>query len=178
MKLRLVVATVLAAGLALSVSGAQAAPPVLDGKNVKSLTKTLAGGAQQNLLADETACEEPNCLTLPFVYKPAKGVKGGLLFTANWTNPLSDLDLYVVEVDTKKKTETTIANCGGTASNKESIYLAPAELRPGKTYRMVVVMWVSLNETVTGKVQINVPNPIGTTVPAAVDDAQSINCTL
>jgi hypothetical protein len=178
---RLTVATALAGALLVSVSGADAAPPVIDGKKVKVLTKTVKGGTQQSmqdLAFDATLCAAPRCAVLPFVYKPAKGAKTGLMFTATWTNPLSDLDLSVVEVG-KNRTESVIASCGaGTyGSTKERVYLSGRELRAGGQYRMVVDFWRSIDETVTEKVQIGVPNDIPAPVPAAVNDLRTYNCT-
>ena len=179
MKVRLVVASLLAAGLAFSVSGAQAGPPVMDGVKVKVLSKTDMVAPQQQVSGfSSLTCESPKCMVLPFVYRPAKGVKGDLMFTVQWTNPLSDMDLYVVEVDTKKKTETQIAVCGGFPGAKERVFIPAKDLRSGRTYKLVVNYYLSLNETVTGKVEIAVPNTIPTSVPAAVDAEHGTNCTL
>jgi hypothetical protein len=180
-KVRLALATALAGGLLVSMSGAQAGPPVMDGKKVKVLNKSAVGPATTQHLAafDEVTCEDPTkCLTLPFVYKPAKGVKGDLMFTATWTNPAADFDLYVIEVDPKKKTETMIAQCATAPFTKERVFISAKDLRPGRIYRMVVGFYLPLGDTVKTSVQIGVPNTIPTTVPAAVDAENATNCAL
>lgn len=201
MRTRLVLVPAVVAGLVLSMSGAQAAPKTIDGKKVKSLTITASGGAQSNDAwtvydlvgsADEGAanqlpqqahriapgdCAAPTCANLDFVYKPAKGVKGGLMFTASWTNPASDIDLYVVRYE-KDGSRTDIGHCGGSSSATEKVYLAPADLTPGRKYALVLQFYRSLNETVTGKVEINVPSSIKNTVDAPVlGDPVNVNCT-
>lgn len=184
MKFRLALATALAGGLLVSMSGAQAAPPVMDGKKVKVLKKsaTVAATTAQPTGFDEIVCEDPTkCLTLPFVYKPAKGVKGDLLFTATWTNPAADFDLYVVEIDPKKKTETTVGRCATAPLASEKVFLSAKELRPGRHYRMVVGFYLPLGDTVNAKVEIAVPNTIPTTAPDAVENSAAehkINCSL
>lgn len=181
MKARLAFATALAGGLLVSMSGAHAAPPVMDGKKVKVLSKTGVGPATtaQPTDFDEILCDDPTkCLTLPFIYKPAKGVKGDLKFTATWTNPAADFDLYVVEVDPKKKTETRVGVCGGFPLAKEVVFLPAKELRAGRIYRMVVGYYLPLGDTVNAKVEIAVPNTIGSTVPAEVEGQHHVNCTL
>lgn len=164
------------------MSGADAGPAVIDGKKTKVLTKTVKGGTQQSMQDisfDATLCTAPRCAVLPFFYAPAKGVKGGLMFTATWSNPLSDLDMSVVEVG-KGGTESVVGSCGaGTyGSTKERVYLPPSALRSGRQYRLVVDFWRSIEETVTERVEIGVPNTIPTTVPAEVNGVRTINCTL
>lgn len=201
MKTRVLVCSAMAAGLFAGVSGAEAAPKTLDGTKTKKLTLTANGGAQDNdgwtaydavAIADEGVanqlpaplkrveaeqCTPPTCAVLEFVYRPAKGVKGGLMFTANWTNPASDIDLYVVQID-KKGGRTEVGSCGGFGSASEKVYLAPNELKAGRKYALVMLFFRSLNETATGTVEINVPSTIGNTVnlPGLGDPA--VNCTM
>ena len=183
MKFRALAVTALAGTLAFSLSGAEAGgPPVMDGKKVTVLTQTVAGGLQQHMndiSFDATVCPATRCAILPFIYRPAKGIKGDkatLLFTATWGTPLSDLDLSIVEV-AKNGDGTVVAKCGGGNGSMERAYLDATQLHVGTQYRMVVDFWRSVNETVTEKVEMGVANPIKTTVPAAVDGKQPVNCT-
>jgi hypothetical protein len=179
-KPRLVTAAALTAGLLLSVSGAEAATPTMDGKVVKVLKISAQPGLQENTAnAEDREYCTIHCGRLPFVYKPAKGVKGGLMFTVTWTNPVSDADLSVVEAG-PNKTWKTIGGCAGIGNTLEKVYVPPAALRPGKTYAMIIYYFHSINETFNGKVEINVPSTIPTTVPKKADDngASPMNCTL
>ena len=183
MKLRLVTALALSGALLLSVSGAQAATPTMDGKKVKALTKVVNAGLAENdadTLTDvdvKIQCPAAKCAKLAFVYKPAKGVKGGLMFTATWTNALSDFDLYAVELD-KRGSATAVGSCGSFARATEKVYVGPSLLRSGRTYAIVIYFARSVNDTVTGKVEINVPDSTPKTVPAVIDSKQKTNCSL
>jgi hypothetical protein len=87
------------------------------------------------------------------------------------------MDLYLAVLD-KRGNPTQVGSCGGSASTAEKVYLAPSELKSGSTYVMVVDYYRSLNETMTAKVEINVPSTIKTTVPAKADDVALLNCSL
>jgi hypothetical protein len=182
-RIRLLLSGTLAAALALSVSGAEAATPTMDGKKVKLLRVSATSGVEEHdvdLVAssgEPVECGKPRCVRLPFVYKPAAGVKGGLLFTATWKTPGTDVDLFVGEVD-KRGGTTEIASCASSGPPSEKVYLAPSQLRSGRTYVMVLDFFRAVNEKVEGKVEINVPNSVKTTVPAKVDDLKKVNCTL
>lgn len=175
MKFRIIAAAALAAGLALTVSGAQAATPVLDGKKVKVLQLSGAGGQQVHdqdtaslSLPDKFDCAPERCKRLPFVYKPAAGIKGDLMITATWTNPLSDIDMYLFEVQ-KNKTGVEINNCGALAGNSEKFFVPKAQLRAGRTYVLLMDFYRSINETATAKVEINVPNTAKQVIPPEYD---------
>jgi len=181
MKLRLVTAVALSAGLFLSVSGAQAATPTMDGKKVKVLKAAFKGGLQDNTPTmavgeDREYCTK-HCGRLPFVYKPAKGAKGGLMFTVTWSNPASDIDLTVVEAG-PNKTWKTIGGCNGAGNMMEKVYLPTTALRSGKTYALIAFYFRSVNETFNSKVEMGIPSTIKPTVPAKADDIALINCTL
>ncbi|HUR14605.1 MAG TPA: hypothetical protein VM097_08950 [Mycobacteriales bacterium] len=201
MRTRLVLLPVVVAGLLLSLSGAEAATKTMDGKRVKVLTITAQGGAQDNdgwtaydvvAFADEDAANSlpeqlrrvepadctkaPLCANLDFVYKPARGVKGGLMFTTTWANPASDIDIAVVTYE-KDGSRTEVATCGGAGSASEKVYLAPSELKPGRKYALVIQFFRSLNETVTGKVEINVPSAMKSTFNLPVLGDPGLNCT-
>lgn len=199
MRTRLVIASLLAGSLALMTAGADAATKTMDGRKIKKLTITASGGVQDNdpwLVTDAIAqvdpgaasglpaqlqrpglgCKMPACARIDFVYKPAKGIKGGLMMTAAWTNPASDIDLYAAEKQ-KDGTWTEVAHCASTGTASEKVYLAPADLRPGRTYALVAQFFRSLNETVTGTVEINVPSTIKSTASLpGVGDALGVNC--
>ncbi|MCW2545114.1 MAG: hypothetical protein JWM40_2666 [Frankiales bacterium] len=184
MKIRLVTALALVGALALSVSGAQAATPTMDGKKVKVLKLHADGGTQVHdtdlitglvSAADHNLCSPPRCAKLKFVYKPAKGAKGGLMFTASWGKPITDYDLYVYELD-KRGNGTEAGTCGGGIGTSEKVYLAPSNLHAGKTYVMVVDFFRSIADAVDAKVEMGVPSTITTTVPAAIDSLEAINC--
>ena len=178
---------VLVGVLALASAHADAATKTLDGKKTKKLSITASGGAQDHdsdlvtgLVSggDRTECEMPRCARLEFTYLPAKGVKNGdLMFTATWSNPASDIDLYVGEV-AKDGSSSELTHCAGAGTASEKVFIPKADLKPGKKYVLVLDFFRSLNETVTGTVEIGVPNSIKTTVPAAADGkVQNINCT-
>jgi len=185
MKLRLVTAVALSAGLFLSVSGAEAATPTMDGKKLKAINVTAKATLQSNDKdfvvpggPERVDCKAPRCSKTSFVYKPAKGVKGGLLLTATWANTASDIDLYLAVVNPNKSL-TQVGACGASAGTSEKVYVPPSTLRSGKTYIMVIDFYRTNAEVVKGKVEINVSNSTKTTVPAKAEDALiSINCGL
>lgn len=201
MRTRLVLVPAVLAGLVLSLSGAEAATKTMDGKKVRSLTITANGGGQANdawlaydvvgtadedlandlpeqvrRVQPEDCTKPPLCANLDFVYKPAKGIKGGLMFTTTWTNPGSDIDIAVVQYE-KDGSRTKVASCGGFGSPSEKIYLAPSDLKPGRKYALVIQFFRSLNETVTGKVEINVPSAVKSTVNLPGLGDPGVNCT-
>jgi hypothetical protein len=186
---RFLTAAALTGGLLLSVSGAEAATPVMDGKKVRAIdvvrvAKTQANDAEQVTSAvpgkevDYFACPATKCSLTRFVYKPAKGVKGGLLFTMTWANPLSDFDLYIGKVE-KNGTVSEMGDCANVGRASEKFFLAANQLTSGSTYVMSMYYFRSIaDDKVTGKIQINVPSTIPTTVPAKADDVADLNCTL
>jgi hypothetical protein len=201
MRTRLLLAPVLIGALAAMTVSADAATKTMDGKKVKKLSITAAGGAQSNdgwavydavaiadqdladqlpeqLRRNDVDCKPPVCARLPFVYKPAKGVKGGLMFTATWSNPASDIDLYVVEV-AKDGSATDVGHCAQFGTTSEKVYLPPSEIRSGRTYALVMIFFRSFNETATGTVEINVPSSIKNTVALPTfGDPLNLDCEL
>src|SRR4051812_40173053 len=122
MRNRLVLATAALGDVVVAVPALAApAAPVLDGKKTTKLSMTASGGVQDNDKdtadisgADRADCSATRCAKLVFTYKPAKGVKGDSLFTVSWTNPASDIDLYVAEVAKDGSTsEVGDTHCGG-----------------------------------------------------------------
>jgi hypothetical protein len=185
MRKRLVLSAALLSAAAVALPSATAATtPVLDGKKVKKLTLKATSTAQDNdkdLVAlngpERVDCEKPRCVKLPFVYQPAKGVKGGLAFEISWTIPVSDMDLYVAQLG--KDGNSQIAACGASAGTSEKVYLEPGTLRAGKTYALIVDFYRTPGEAVTGSVTFPGKDQVKTTAPAALESAGvPINCGL
>ncbi len=180
MRIRLTVAAATLGALALALPSALAAPapPTLDGKKVTKLEIKGNGGLQNN--ADNPApetCEMPRCTMLPFVYNPAKGVAGNVMFTLKWDNLASDMDLYLAEVG--KSANIDIGHCASAgASTTESFYAPVGTMKKGKTYALVIDYYRSLNDNVVGTVSMPSDNKVKTTVPANVDSLASLNCTM
>jgi hypothetical protein len=188
---RLALAATVAAGLALSTAGADAASPVLDGKKTKVLTMTAVAGPQAHdadlpdadlEFPDRLNCDKATCAALDFVYKPAKGVKPvGLAFEASWSTPAAvDIDLYVGAVDKYgDATEIEGGHCGAGYGTHERVWLGKANFKPGKTYRVVAYFYRTANETVKTQVIFNGSNRIPATVPSEADGVvYPINCGL
>ncbi|MCW2735640.1 hypothetical protein [Nocardioides sp.] len=185
MRNRLVLAAAALSALALAAPAALAGPatPTLDGKKTTKLTVSLAGGLQDNDKdaadlsgADRADCAAPRCGVLKFVFKPAAGVKADTLFNIKWTNPASDIDLYVAEVG--KSGMSDVAHCGGIGNTSETVFIPAGTFKPGKTYALVADFFRSVNETVTGTVTMPAAAP-SAPVPAAADSAvYPVNCTL
>jgi hypothetical protein len=187
MKIRVAAAIAAIAALVLSTSGADAGTPTMDGKKVKVLNFTANGGTQDHdsdaataLLSspDRSTCDPSRCVKVKFVYKPAKGAKGGLMITATWGKAaLSDYDLYLFELD-KRGNGTDVGHCGGAGTASEKVYAPPASLHSGRTYLVVVDFFRSVSDAVTGKIEMGVPSSMKSTVPAKADEAAyPINCT-
>lgn len=184
-RLALTAAAVGAVALVAPSALAASAPPVLDGKKVKELKLDATAGAQTHdeslatgIATDEDRmqCGPERCAVLPFVYKPAKGVKGDVLFSINWTTPGSDFDLYVVQID--KSGRSKIGSCGGSAGLGEKVFLSADNFKAGKTYALLADFYRTPGEKVTGSVTMPAANTVKTTVPAAADELALVNCTL
>ena len=186
MRTRLTFTAAAVAALALAAPAALAspAPATLDGKKITKLTLEATTTAQthdetfvteQAVPADRMQCDKPRCAVLPFVYKPAKGVKGDVAFTVTWGSPGSDFDLYVVSID--KNGRTKLASCGGSTGSSEKVFLTADSFKPGKTYGLLVDFYRTPGEKVTGTVEMPGANTVKTTVPSAVDAFGPVNCT-
>ncbi len=186
---RILTALTVSGALALTVTGAHAATPVLDGKKVKVMTLKAAGGAQDHDVdqvtelakdplgsgADRTQCVMPRCAALTFVYKPAKGVRAPIGFAMSWTVPVDDMDLYVAEVVKGERTE--VAHCAAGVGTSEKVVLPFGTLVAGHTYALVADFYRSVNDNVTASVSFPSTVAVKTSVPATVDNLESINCT-
>lgn len=169
-------ATALACGaLALTHSAQAAGTPTLDGKKTKTLTATFSPGAQDHdadfatgsLLGDDRVnCAAARCGTLPFTYKPAKGVKGDLSFTIKWGTPGDDFDLYVVEY-AKDGSRSQVATCGASAGTSETVVVAGSDLKSGKKYGLLVDYYRAASD----KVSATVSFPGTATVKSLPSDA-------
>ena len=187
MRNRFVLAVAALSAIAVTAPAALADPaaPVMDGKKVKKLTLTATTTAQSNdsILVTEAAsgsermsCDASKCAVLPFVYKPAKGVKGDVMFTINWGTPGSDFDLYAVSID-KNGERTELGTCGGSTGQTEKVFLSSDNFRPGKTYALLAYFFRTPGEKVTGTVEMPGTNSIKSSVPAEADEFALINCT-
>jgi len=183
MRTRLVLAAAAFGALALAAPSALAAPAPanLDGKKIKTLSVSV--DAKQQVHDADTfdinTCAD-RCLVVPFIFNPAKGVKGDVMFTATWGSmPTSDIDLYVAQINGKSRTEVT--HCAGATTGKgsEKIFLAAGNLKRGKTYAMIVDFYRTAGEKVTGTVEMPAKDTTAKTVPAQADGAiYNVNCTL
>jgi hypothetical protein len=175
---------VLALGAAALVAGVAApshaaGPPTLDGKKVKKLTGKAAGGVADhdadNASLDtpnRAACTMPRCYRLDFIYNPAKGVTGNVLFRITWTNPASDFDLYVADAK-----NTQIAACATAGGTGEQLVLRGKQLKPGKKYSLVADIFRSANDTVNATVEFPTKAVAGTTFPSDAE-VLPVNCAL
>jgi len=179
MRTRLVLAAATAVlAAAASLPSDAGAPKTLDGKKVKKITATAAGGLQANDadnasldVQNRANCAPPRCFRLDFVYKPAAGVRGNLLFKVTWTNPASDFDLYVA---TAKKVE--VAHCGGAAGLGEMLVVPASRFKAGQKYTLVVDFFRSVNDTATATVELPTKETMDANVPADVDTLLPVNC--
>ncbi|MCU1595763.1 MAG: hypothetical protein JWO12_3155 [Frankiales bacterium] len=190
MKLRLLTAAAVSGSLALTVTGAHAATPVLDGKKVKTLTLSASPAAQDHdadLVTDlakdplgggpdRAQCTAPRCGALTFVYKPAKGVKGSTGFRISWATPGDDMDLYVAEV--VKGQRSTLAHCGATGGTSETLVLPAGTLVAGHTYALVTDYYRITSDKLTAQVSFPSAVTAKTTVPASVDQFGPVDCGL
>lgn len=180
MRNRLVLAAAVLGALALAAPHALAAPApkTLDGKSVKKLTISATSNLQNN--ADNPApesCVAPRCVMLPFVFAPAKGVPGNVMFTLTWGNVASDLDLYVAEVG-KNGTNIEVGNCASLGGPQERFYAPTGTLKRGKTYALVIDFYRSINDTAKGTIEMPAADAVKKPVPANVDSVADVNCTL
>lgn len=182
MRARLVLAAGAATLVAVAAVPSQAAStPTLDGKRVRKIVKTASGGLQDhdqdNASLDtpnRADCAKPRCFRMDFVYSPARGVKGNVLFKITWTNPASDFDLYVSD---DKRTDR--AHCGGFGGTGEQLVLRGTSLKPGKRYTLVADFFRSVNDTVTATVEFPTKVVAGTTAPAQAEAlGLPLNCVI
>ncbi|MFN2540128.1 MAG: hypothetical protein ABR549_18525 [Mycobacteriales bacterium] len=187
MSIRRVLAIAVLGSVALANAGAQAAgPPTLDGKKTKTLSATFSPKAQDNdkdffgTSSDRTECSPDRCGRLPFVFKPAKGMKGNIAFTVTWSVPGEDFDLYVAQI-AKDGSYSELTSCGAGAGTSEKVLLSSRDLTSGRKYALVVDFYRATGAgKVTGTVSFPGTGNIKTTVPAAAETAAGtkVNCGL
>lgn len=183
MRTRLVLAATVLGAVSLLLPSAVAGPVVLDGKKTKKLTLTATATQQahdQDFAGSDgerVDCEPPRCATLPFIYQPAKGVKGDVLFTLTWSGPVSDFDLYIASVDKKRRTQ--LATCGAATGNREKVFLSAGTMKKGKPYLLIVDFYRTPGETVTATAEMPGQDTVAKTLPEAADGAVfKFNCAL
>jgi hypothetical protein len=188
MRKRLVLSAAALSAVALAMPAALAspAPATLDGKKTTTLTLKASAPMQdhdetfvteQVIKNDRMQCKSDRCAVLPFVYKPANGVKGDVAFTLTWGTPGSDFDLYVVSID-KSGERADIGHCGGSIGTSEKVFLSADNFKPGKTYGLLADFYRTPGEQITGTVAMPGTNSVATTVPSAADSLQPVNCNL
>lgn len=188
MRTRLVTTAVVLGALAAAHGSAQAATATLDGKKTKKLTATFSPAPQSHdsdlvtdaakSNVDRTTCAAPRCERLPFVFKPAKGVKGGMAFTVAWSVPGEDIDLYVAEIAKDGSSAGEVAHCGASAGTSERLQLSSSDFKPGKKYALIADFYRSTGGKVTATVTFPGTTAIKTTAPSTVDGVVPINCGL
>jgi hypothetical protein len=187
MRKRLILTAAAFSAMVVAVPAALAAPtPVLDGKKTTKLTLTATAGAQthdESLVTgfatgeDRMQCAADRCAVLPFVYKPAAGVKGDVMFTLTWGTPGADFDLYAVAIE-KDGSRTKLGSCGGSAGTSEKVFMTADTFKAGKTYALLADFYRTPGEKITGTVEMPAQSSIPSTVPADVDELALVNCTL
>ena len=178
---RLALVSAAVGGLVLSQVAAEASgPPQLDGKARKTLTATFSPKAQDNdkdvaSTADKTECSDARCGRLPFVFKPARGVRGNLSLKISWTLPGEDFDLYLAEI-AKDGSYSELANCGTFGGTSERIVVAGSDLKPGHKYALVADFFRATGaDKVTGTVSFPSTDTIKKVVPASAEKGAGIN---
>ena len=188
MRTRLVLAAATLGAVSLLLPSAVAAPGpvVLDGKKVSVLklvtdapmqTNDASPAADEATGYDRYQCVAPRCAVVPFVFKPAKGVKSDIAMSLSWGSAAADYDLYLLQIE--KTGRTKLYNCGGSAGTSEKIFIPAGSLRSGKTYAMMVDFYRSPGEKITAELAMPGKDTTAKTLPAAADGAvYPVNCTL
>ena len=158
---------VAAAALALlPFASSDAGGPVLDGQKRKTITWTGTMTPQQSVQTvsgyDPTTCTPTDCAVKGFVFKPAKGVTGNLLFAIKWTVPVEDVDLFVI--DSKG---AVVAQCAGFGGNGEALVVPMEDLKSGKSYTAVAHYFISAQDTLNGIIEF--PTAFASKPPPSVD---------
>ncbi len=189
MRARLVVCLAMAGALVAMGTAGHAATPVLDGKKLKKIEfkgNGAMGSNDTDLLLSDTEtrmkCKPPRCIRQDFVFKPAKGIKGGALFRIKWpSSPANDMDLFVTD-----SAGTNLGSCGGSTGDREWVYIAEGVLKTGKTYTAIADFYRSVpSNSVTGTIEFPAKAPAAGPVPntplplfeIGLDDILLYNCT-
>lgn len=168
----------LAAGAAQAAAGQL---PVLDGQRVRTLTLTVDSPSQTQLPDVVTGsraldCQKPRCSRLPFVYFPVKGVRSAIAFSVTWTSPLTDVDLYVAEVDPVRGNLPVNACASKASGTSEKVFFPADFLRRGTTYVLIADVQHSLGDRVISRVTMPGRDDVATTVPSTLDRTIPVNC--
>ncbi|MCA1822838.1 MAG: hypothetical protein ABR520_06780 [Mycobacteriales bacterium] len=147
------VAAAVAATLALlPIAQSHAGGPVLDGKKRTKIEWTGTMTPQQNVTTvmgyDPTTCTPADCAVKGFVFKPAKGVTGNILFAIKWTIPNEDVDLFIIDAK-----GGIVAQCAGFGGTGEALILPQDTLVAGKSYQAVAHYFLTAQDTVKGIVE-------------------------
>lgn len=147
-----VAAVAVAAGIA---TNATAAPPVVDGKKLTTMSWKVSSGAnvpsEHDVYygVDNVGCKPPRCDRHLFVWKPAKGVTAGnVLLATKWTTPATDWDVSIVN-----SRGATIASCGGFSGTGEAVVFSSKLLTPGQTYTVVTAFASGIPDSGTSTLQ-------------------------
>jgi len=162
-------------------AGASGPPPVLDGQRVRTLAVTFASPAQTQVPDAVTSgraldCQRPRCSRLPFVYFPATGVRSAIAFTVTWTSPLSDVDLYVAEVDYVRGNLPVAACASKSSGTSEKVFFPAGFLRRGTQYVLIADVQRTVGDRITSRVSMPGRDEVPTTMPSTLDRAAPVNC--
>ncbi len=166
------------------VPASAGAPPVLDGKRVRSFAFTAAvPGPQQHVVAETVgtvpgvddevsgSCVAPRCLAFPFDVRPARGVdaRTPLSATITWGQRTTRLWLDLVDVTAKNSVK---AECYSYyVTNGTSATVRVSSVKPGHRYAVWALVEQSVApDTVSGTASFpGGPAPAAGPVPAPGD---------
>ena len=163
-------AVVAIAALGLTMPSSAEEPKKLDGTKTKKIEVKGNGGDQQHddefILGgpERTKCADPRCLRVDFIYAP-DNVAGDVVFHGTWTNPQSDMDIYVVDKDGKD-----IAHCGGSVGTGEILSIKGTDMKSGEKYTFIVDYYRSFGDEVTATIEFPATYESSGTVPQPIED--------
>lgn len=158
-------------GMLLPVAAHADKTPVLDGKKttmVETHQSATRGAPAPSGPTDAQvlACKPAECDRMPFVFKPAKGVKSDLGLTAYWYWPESTrVDLFLLSGN------TILARCVDKVGNTRHLVYPAAKLRKGATYTaLMYYSYSATNDDVHLQATLPTVNP-----PTGLDTSQQGN---
>lgn len=170
---RLITAAIAAtvAGVLAPVAAHADKTPVLDGKKTTMVethqSATRAAPAPSGPTdAQVVQCSPAECDRMPFIYKPAKGVKSDLGLTAYWYWPeTTRVDLFLLSGS------TILARCVDKVGNTRHLVYPAKQLKPGKVYTaLMYYSYSATNDDVHLRATLPTVNP-----PAGLDTSQQGN---